>query len=161
MAMTSCRECGAQVSDEAETCPSCGIENPCPQKNVFSSIGSVIKGLFGWAVIIVVGLGIIGFLADVSQAECELVSRSLDADMFLIDGEPDAGFTYSAVVKNVGEAGEITVTAELSTSEGAFERKQRLNFAAQEEKRISFGFHEPTINAQNIEGTIRCSSFDD
>ena len=91
MAMTSCRECGAQVSDEAETCPSCGIENPCKQKNVLSSIGGLIKGLFGWAVIIVIGLGIIGYLAEnVSQAECELVSRSLDADMFFIDGEPDA-----------------------------------------------------------------------
>lgn len=28
MALSACRECGAQVSDQAPTCPSCGIEVP-------------------------------------------------------------------------------------------------------------------------------------
>jgi hypothetical protein len=28
MALTSCRECGKEISDQAEVCPSCGIKNP-------------------------------------------------------------------------------------------------------------------------------------
>lgn len=28
MAMTKCRECGTEISDEAKNCPKCGIKNP-------------------------------------------------------------------------------------------------------------------------------------
>lgn len=32
MAITTCRECGQSVSDQAEQCPHCGINTPCADK---------------------------------------------------------------------------------------------------------------------------------
>jgi len=51
MAMTKCRECGAQVSTKAEACPNCGAK-----RKGNSGCGTLI----GAAVLIVVALGLIG-----------------------------------------------------------------------------------------------------
>lgn len=155
MSITTCRECGKNVSSKAKTCPSCGIKNPAMSKNVFSIIGNIIRTI----VFFFIGLVVIGFIGAAvfdssNKAKCELLSRSLKPDLFLIQGEADAGYRYNVRVKNIGEKGEITIVAKLSTSEGEFKREQTLLFDSQEERNLSFTFHEPTVNATNIQGNI-------
>jgi len=124
--------------------------------NIIGNIVGVIAGLF-------IGIIAIGFIGAIitgddasSKAACELMERSLDADVFLVRGEADAGYRYNVRVKNKGEKGDLTIIANLSTSEGEFERKQTLAFDSQEIRDLSFAFHEPTINASNIQGSITC-----
>lgn len=45
MALAKCRECGQQVSDQAESCPSCGISDPSGNKAVEQGKGCL--GCFG------------------------------------------------------------------------------------------------------------------
>lgn len=52
MAMTKCRECGKDVSTEANVCPHCGVENPsftfaipAPEKKKDQGLG-IVGGLF-------------------------------------------------------------------------------------------------------------------
>jgi hypothetical protein len=63
MALKPCRECGAQVSDAANICPSCGIQSPArkpdPARN--TSVGCV--GALGIAAVILIVLAVIGTLA--------------------------------------------------------------------------------------------------
>lgn len=44
MAMAKCRECGAEVSDSAKTCPKCGIAKPVKKTSL---IAKIFLGLFG------------------------------------------------------------------------------------------------------------------
>ena len=154
MSITTCRECGNQVSSEAEKCPSCGIQNPARLKNVLSIIGNIIGAVVGVFILFAVA-GY--FLESSSSASCELVASSIEADAFFVNGEPDAGYRYNARVKNDGEDGEITILVELSTSEGGFEREQTLHFDGQQTQSLSYTFHEPTIYATNVQGRISCS----
>ena len=153
MSITTCRECGENVSSEAEKCPACGIKNPAKLKNVFSMIGNGI----GLVVFVFIGLAVIGYFSESSsQAKCKLLNNSLNSDVFLVKGEPDAGYRYNVGVINTGDRGEITITATLSTSEGEFSRKQTLVFGSQEKSSLSFTFHEPTVNASNVQGRLSC-----
>lgn len=46
MALTKCRECGAQVSNAAKACPSCGISNPgLSQANVLGCLLMLVIGV--------------------------------------------------------------------------------------------------------------------
>lgn len=159
MSLTNCRECGENVSSKAKTCPSCGIKDPSKGKNVLHIIGNTIGAVVG----AFIGLALFGFFMAViagiasessSKAECKLLDNSLEADVFFIQGEPDAGYRYNVTMENVGEKGEITITAVLSTSEGVFKREQTLLFDKQEIRKLSFAFPEPTINASNIQGRL-------
>lgn len=71
MALTECRECGEQVSDEAEDCPHCGVPNPAGTRATSQSAqhkargrekeGSTGKGCLGSGLLAVGGLwGLIG-----------------------------------------------------------------------------------------------------
>lgn len=48
MAIAKCRECGTEVSDQAKTCPKCGVNTPVKKTSIFVKI---IAGLFGIAVL--------------------------------------------------------------------------------------------------------------
>lgn len=48
MAMAKCRECGTEVSDEAKTCPKCGIAKPVKKTSLLVKI---LAGIFGLAVL--------------------------------------------------------------------------------------------------------------
>jgi hypothetical protein len=52
MALKPCRECGAQVSTAAETCPHCGVKRPV--KSPASSVGCLVV----FVIAAVIGLGI-------------------------------------------------------------------------------------------------------
>jgi hypothetical protein len=51
MAMMKCRECGAPVSSEAETCPHCGVKNPIGESN-----GCFKYALYAMGFVILVGI---------------------------------------------------------------------------------------------------------
>ncbi len=50
MAMGKCRECGTEVSDQAKTCPKCGVDQPVKKKT----------SLFTWIIAIIFGLIVYG-----------------------------------------------------------------------------------------------------
>ena len=153
MSMTTCRECGVSVSSEAEKCPGCGVDNPSKEKHIFSIIFKII----GTVVVLVIAFAILTYSPDSkSQASCEITDRTLIADVFVIDGQPDAGYLHRAKVRNNGKTGEVEVKAKLSTSEGEFNRSQKANIKAGEDFDFSFAFHEPSVNAQNVQYTTSC-----
>lgn len=52
MAMASCRECGHEVSDEAPTCPNCGVRKPVKRTSLLAVALLVLAGFWvlGWLV---------------------------------------------------------------------------------------------------------------
>mgnify|MGYP007077470571 CR=1 FL=1 len=80
--------------------------------------------------------------------------------MGLVRGEADYGIKVSFEVTNSGEAGIITVGPWLSTSEGEWDRKQKVTFDAGETRSFSYLFHEPTVNASNIQYGVTVSPRD-
>ena len=48
MALKPCRECGASISTEAQTCPHCGVPDPTKDK---SAVQDLIKGKASWWII--------------------------------------------------------------------------------------------------------------
>lgn len=63
MAMTTCKECGAEVSDQAITCPKCGARLRKPKRSAF---GKIIKFLFiGFNILMLIWL--IGGVGSASQ----------------------------------------------------------------------------------------------
>src|SRR5579862_8845234 len=63
MALKPCRECGAQVSDAAETCPHCGVPAPAGARPASTRTGS--KGV-GIGCLVVIGI-VIAFFVYVSN----------------------------------------------------------------------------------------------
>jgi hypothetical protein len=55
MAITSCRECGKDVSTQAKACPNCGIEKPGRKKP--PPKGMLFAILAGLVAIVVIGIG--------------------------------------------------------------------------------------------------------
>ncbi|HEX8136500.1 MAG TPA: hypothetical protein VF544_02810 [Pyrinomonadaceae bacterium] len=86
-----------------------------------------------------------------SKAKGRASNLGCESDVGLINGEPDAGVKLSVMVKNLGEAGLIRIKPEISTSEGEWNRSQKLQFNAGETKTLTYFFHEPTINATGIQ----------
>lgn len=48
MAMGKCRECGAEVSDQAKTCPKCGVSKPVKKTSLLVKL---LAGFFGLAIL--------------------------------------------------------------------------------------------------------------
>ena len=83
----------------------------------------------------------------------------MQADTRIIDGQFDAGFEVTGYVKNSGvSGGDIKIAAFLSCSEGEWIRIQHLYFRAGESMRLTYFFHEPTINATSCQARIVTSS---
>ena len=92
-----------------------------------------------------------------SKADAQVSNFDATADVKIVNGEPDAGYTVTCTVTNVGQAGIVEVEPWISCSEGEWKRSQRLNFNAREAKNLSFFFHEPTVNATNCHGGVSVS----
>lgn len=107
------------------------------------------------ALVLVVFVG--KFVDGGTKLPCQVISVKTDADMLLIGGEFDAGFSVNANVKNTGDVAALfKVVAKLSTSEGNFERTQDIVIFPDQVERLKYGFHEPTINAGNVQGRVSC-----
>ena len=89
---------------------------------------------------------------------CKIQALKTESDVFMVDGQPDAGFTVHTTIANTGSQGEIRIKAVLETSEGTFRREQTLTFPEKATRTLDFGFPEPTINATNVQGVISCGS---
>lgn len=83
-------------------------------------------------------------VSEVSDVTCE-------TDFGLVDGKLDAGITVKATVRNKGETGDIALRAAISTSDGDWSRSRTLNLRGGETRRLSWFFHEPTIQATDIQ----------
>lgn len=150
MAMAKCRECGKEVSSEAETCPHCGIEKPARK--------SGLKKFATWAAIIVAVVGGGRIVAGLTGGpKCEIVDIETSPEVFVIAGEFDAGFAVALTVKNTSSTGQIEVVSVLSTSEGNFRRTQSIVIEQDQQMKLEYQFHEPTINAKNVQAQVSCS----
>lgn len=89
-----------------------------------------------------------------SKAEGEISNFEVNSDFGIINDEPDAGFTVTFTLKNIGEKGVIEITPKLSCSEGEWTRNQSLTLNAGESKNLTYFFHEPTINSTNVQGSV-------
>jgi hypothetical protein len=87
---------------------------------------------------------------------CEIQAVEHQPEVFMIKGEPDAGYKVQVRLKNIGQAGEFRVRARLGTSEGDMERTRTISLQANELEVIRFDFPEPTINASNIQTIAEC-----
>lgn len=96
---------------------------------------------------------------EINRARGEVLpdGRTCLGDASIVNGKPEFGVTYAFSLRNAGDAGHITVDATLSTSEGEWKRQQRLQFAAGETQALRFFFHEPSLNASNIQCQVRVS----
>lgn len=92
-----------------------------------------------------------------SDASCQIHSHKLQKDLFIIRNDSDFGYLLAAKVYNAGKTGAIYFKAELTTSEGEYQRSQKMEFAAGEVRTLYFQFPEPTINATNVRYTVSCS----
>jgi ribosomal protein L40E len=45
MAMATCRECKAEVSDQAKSCPKCGVSNPVKKTSLLTKVVAGVLGL--------------------------------------------------------------------------------------------------------------------
>lgn len=91
-----------------------------------------------------------GLLTSCSPARGKLVTSKAKHDVIITSAGLDYGVTVIATIKNVGKAGSLAISPEISTSEGEWERTQHIHFDANETKTLSWFFAEPTINAGNI-----------
>ncbi|MCQ1835167.1 zinc ribbon domain-containing protein [Neorhizobium galegae] len=175
MSIVDCRECGKPVSDEAKQCPHCGVENPyfkahlmaqaaraaanhrTPEEGVLKKI---LRRFTYVAIAIVAVLTLIGkapaILAALAKPSCEVVSVKPEPDLFLTDGEADAGVKVTALVRKLNRDGEITVSIRLSTSEGDWVKATTGVMKTNEQRNAILQFPEPTVNAQNIRAEATC-----
>lgn len=121
-----------------------------------------IAKFVGYVFLFLVGVGIYNQWKDgktvlFSKADCRVVGKNAFENTFIINGNFDYGYTVEGTVKNVGKGGEILIHAKLYTSEGDFERSQKLSFSGNEQRTVRFQFHEPTITAMDVRYGVFCS----
>jgi hypothetical protein len=78
MALSSCRECGKQVSSEAKGCPYCGIDSPVlTTGTVFDTIKAVVKGLIAICVFLIVANVVLN-MRETAKKEEQVEQQCLD-----------------------------------------------------------------------------------
>jgi hypothetical protein len=93
-------------------------------------------------------------LTGCSTAKGRIVKIEGEHDARLVDGDMDYGILVTVTITNDGDADPLRITTELSCSEGEWERTQSLHFDAGETKKLTYFFHEPSINATNIQYSV-------
>jgi hypothetical protein len=152
--MTKCRECGAQVSTEADNCPICGMKNPSKSKE-FKRIA------WEWFIVITVGSVIWQALQEKPKSKtqypiCSVEKVDVEPFMFVLKDELDAGFIVTSHVKNSGPSGTINSNVRLSTSEGDYQHNSIRVINSGETQIVRIDFPEPTINAANVQAHATC-----
>jgi hypothetical protein len=88
---------------------------------------------------------------EANKPRGQVVSVNRVSDWEFVNGEMDAGFKVTAVIKNVGMAGDLRVVTFLSCSQGEWSRTQHLYFNAGESMTLRYFFHEPTVSVSNCQ----------
>lgn len=179
MALVKCRECKKDVSDMAPRCPHCGVE--CPDREAYygkiadeEEIEDQKRRIFGgayWLIRAVAGLALGIFIAHAfttgraqelisslfrSPSGCQVVDVTAAHDVFIINGEADAGVRVTALIKKLKSDGKVVVTAELSSSEGTWTRSTSGELRRDEQRSADVLFPEPTIAATNLRYNVKC-----
>ena len=87
----------------------------------------------------------------------EVISVTKESDWEFVNGEADAGFKVTTVIKNNGPAGELQVVTFLSCSQGEWSRTQHLFFGNGQAMSLKYFFHEPTISVTNCQARAAVS----
>jgi uncharacterized membrane protein YvbJ len=115
VAIKQCKECGNQVSDKAQSCPSCGAKQPKKM------------GIFAWIAIIFVGLLVIGAIADGGDGSSvsepspkELALQNLGFDFEWGKAGFDSVMEINMTIKNNGtkDVKDLTVECVHSSNSG-------------------------------------------
>ncbi|SRR5258706_13783713 len=110
--------------------------------------------ILSFAVMLAACLGMTGCESMLSRAKGEVSGLKISPDVGIINDKPDAGYKVEFTLTNRGDAGVLAIRPWLSCSEGNYTRSQDMQFNAGESKRLSYFFHEPTINATNVQGGV-------
>ena len=102
-------------------------------------------------------------LTDITQsfkneviAACKVEKVNVAADIFLTNGEADAGFLVNILVNKTAKNGEVTITVRLSSTEGNIQKDRTVFMNKGQRSWIAIQFPEPTINAQQVTATAGC-----
>jgi RNA polymerase subunit RPABC4/transcription elongation factor Spt4 len=115
VAIKQCKECGNQVSDKAQSCPSCGAKQPKKM------------GIFAWIAIIFVGMLVIGAIADGGDGSSvsepspkELALQNLGFDFEWGKAGFDSVMEINMTIKNNGtkDVKDLTVECVHSSNSG-------------------------------------------
>lgn len=102
-----------------------------------------------------VGLGI--YNSATSSPTCQFGDVRINSDVYMVNGSMDYGFEVTAPVKNVGSDGSFVVLAQLSTSQGLFERRTKYYLQKGETMQVRFAFTEPSITVgSNVRAMLKC-----
>ena len=110
MAIAKCRECGAEVSDQAKTCPKCGVSAPVKKTSLFVKL---IAGVIGIAVVGNIVGALVGGSAPRSSGSTHPAAAQLDPKEQALNsvklekfdwkkGGFDSIMMLSATIKNEG-----------------------------------------------------------
>ena len=172
-----CRECKKEVSDEAPKCPHCGVFTPSKVKfdtqvYVQEEIEREAK-IEGWIETAwKLGLGALvlwflfsgkagEFFADFKQevlVACTVENVRLEHDIFITNGEADAGVRATALLLKENSDGDVTVSITVSSSEGDITKSRTVSMREGQRGNVVLQFPELTINATNITGRGSCST---
>ena len=84
-------------------------------------------------------------------ADAKISNLSFEPNSGIVNGQLDFGYKVSFTIENIGKRGAVTISPKISCSEGEWTRTQTLNLDVGESHNLTYFFHEPTINATNIE----------
>ena len=90
MALVTCKECGKQISDKAESCPSCGVK--------LAKMGFSKKIFIGILVLVV-----IFFIGLVEESKSPLLRQPDESFVSFIEVQAKKGFDKSRINREVKE----------------------------------------------------------
>lgn len=88
-----------------------------------------------------------------SKANCETVSQEAYRESFA----NGSGYIVRGTIRNKGKSDDVFVTAHLFSSEGDYEKNQKISLLAGASTTVSYPFTELTRNATNITYRLDCA----
>ncbi len=93
-----------------------------------------------------------------NTASCQLDQVTMNPDVFFINGQIDAGYVVNVLAQRKGNAGTLVIDTTLSSTEGDVTKRRTVYFNEDEAQVVSFEFPEPTITAQQVTASARCTA---
>lgn len=117
MALTTCRECGAQVSTEAKACPSCGVKAPAKRTAEAKQSALTKKHTLSPRLKVLLGIMLVGLIANVffstRRPSQPSPGTSSQADYKPVDACFDQGANVAKVyLANIKTASEVGSSAQ-------------------------------------------------
>lgn len=107
--------------------------------------------------LILMALPFFGLVAcDDIIPSCKLERVEVNADVFVVNGEMDAGFVVDVFTKRTAQDGQVTINVVLSSTEGDVRKRRTVFLEKDKLNKVSFQVHEPTIAAQQVSASASC-----